>query len=56
VIVRTRTGSWTGTVDRVGRDHLDLAVHEPGSPRRSRSIEQIRVIVLAEVVVVERAA
>ena len=56
VVVRTRTGSWTGTVDRVGRDHLDLAVHEPGSPRRSRSVEQIRVIVLSEGVVVERAA
>jgi len=55
VVVRTRTASWTGTIDRVGRDHLDLAVHEPGSPRRSRSVEQIRVIVLSEVVVVERA-
>ncbi|ROR82388.1 hypothetical protein SAMN06295974_3283 [Plantibacter flavus] len=55
VVVRTRTGSWTGTIDRVGRDHLDLAVHEPGSPRRSRGVEQIRVIVLSEVVVVERA-
>lgn len=56
VVVRTRTGSWTGTIDRVGRDHLDLAVHEPGSPRRSRSVEQIRVVVLSEVVIVERAA
>lgn len=55
VVVRTRTGSWTGTIDRVGRDHLDLAVHEPGSPRRSRGVEQTRVIVLAQVVVVERA-
>lgn len=55
VVVRTRTGSWAGTIDRVGRDHLDLAVHEPGSPRRSRSVEQIRLVVLSEVVIVERA-
>jgi hypothetical protein len=55
VVVSTRTGRWTGTIDRVGRDHLDLAVHEPGSPRRNRSVEQIRVIVFSELVVIERA-
>lgn len=55
VVVRTRSGRWTGTIDRVGRDHLDLAVHEPGSPRRNRSVEQIRVIVLSDLVIVERA-
>jgi hypothetical protein len=55
VVVSTRTGRWTGTIDRVGRDHLDLAVHEPGSPRRNRNVEQIRVIVFSELVVIERA-
>ena len=29
-------GVVSGTIDRVGRDHLDLAVHEVGSARRER--------------------
>jgi hypothetical protein len=55
VFVRTRSGRWAGTIDRVGRDHLDLAVHEPGSVRRARDVEQIRLIAFSELVVVERA-
>lgn len=55
VFVRTRSGRWSGTIDRVGRDHLDLAVHEPGSVRRTRDVEQIRLIAFSELVVVERA-
>ncbi|KQQ50325.1 hypothetical protein [Plantibacter sp. Leaf314] len=55
VFVRTRSGRWAGTIDRVGRDHLDLAVHEPGSVRRTRDVEQIRLIAFSELVVVERA-
>ncbi len=37
-----------GTIDRVGRDHLDLAMHEPGTPRRSREVSQFRLVPFAQ--------
>ena len=41
-----------GTIDRVGRDHLDLAEHEPGVPRRAASVDRIRILPLAELLLV----
>ena len=35
-----------GTIDRVGRDHLDLAIHEPGSARRDSAVGEVRLIAL----------
>jgi len=37
-----------GTIDRVGRDHLDLAEHEPGVPRRASSVSRIRILPFSE--------
>ncbi|MFD1715666.1 hypothetical protein ACFSBZ_14420 [Amnibacterium flavum] len=52
VQVSTAAGESTGTIDRVTGDHLDLAVHEPDSPRRSTAVRSIEMIPLAAVLLV----
>ncbi|WP_106816230.1 hypothetical protein [Microbacterium timonense] len=39
----------TGTIDRAGADHLDLALHEPGSPRRAHAVSGYRLVPFAAV-------
>lgn len=45
-------GRVTGTIDRVAADHLDLAVHAAGQPRRRDSVAGERLVPLAAVDVV----
>ena len=52
VSLHTAAGDAHGTIDRVGRDHLDLAVHEPDRPRRSRAVSQYRVVPLDQLLLV----
>ena len=52
VHVTTADGRVHGTIDRVARDHLDLAVHEPGTARRDRDIRGIRIVPIARIVLV----
>jgi hypothetical protein len=41
-----------GTLDRVARDHVDVAVHESGTPRRESAVTGYRVVPLAGIVLV----
>jgi hypothetical protein len=50
VELRLRSSRLYGTIDRVGRDHLDLAVHEPGQARRESAIIEFRLVRLSELV------
>ena len=52
VHLTTDDGRAHGTLDRVARDHLDLALHEPGSARRESEVRGYRIIPLERVVLV----
>jgi hypothetical protein len=47
--VQTPTDRLFGTIDRVGRDHLDLAVHDSGSMRRAGEVHEVRIVPLAHI-------
>lgn len=50
VRVQIATGrSLTGTIDRAGSDHFDLALHDAGSPRRRGEVAGYRLVSLAAV-------
>lgn len=44
VELRTRLGTVRGTIDRVARDHLDLAEHDAGEARRDAVVRRIRLV------------
>ncbi|MCU1544113.1 MAG: hypothetical protein JWM50_1978 [Microbacteriaceae bacterium] len=50
--LRALTGDSHGTIDRVGRDHIDLAVHEAGTARRAATVQQYRIVPLGQLLLV----
>lgn len=52
VELRLRDTVVGGTLDRVARDHVDVAVHETGTPRRESAVSGYRLVPLAAVVLV----
>ncbi len=46
----------SGTLDRVGLDFVDLAVHAEGEPRRHTDVRDVLVIPIAALVAVRRGA
>jgi hypothetical protein len=49
---RLTTGTLHGTIDRVGRDHCDLAVHDAGGVRRESSVTGFRLVPFSELLLV----
>ena len=55
VRVQLRDGTAVdATIDRVGRDHVDLAAHAPGEARRHREVREIEVVPFDAVALVRR--
>jgi len=52
VDVWLRDGRIHGTIDRVGRDHIDVALHEVGIPRRESAVAEYRMVRLGQIVLV----
>lgn len=49
VDLETPYGVLTGTIDRVARDHLDLAVHDRSDPRRESNVPSYRIVALGDI-------
>lgn len=50
VALHASFGVLHGTIDRVGRDHIDLAEHDVGTPRRQSEVAHQRIVPLERLI------
>lgn len=55
VVVVLHGGELAGTIDRVAADHLDLAVHPVGEPRRASAVTDVAALPFSAVLAVRSA-
>jgi len=53
-VVRLGAAPLDGTLDAAGADHVDLAEHDPGEPRRADAVRRIAVIPLGAIAAIRR--
>ncbi|MEV8253456.1 hypothetical protein AB0O95_05750 [Rhodoglobus sp. NPDC076762] len=53
VLLTLVVGEVYGTIDRVGRDHVDVAVHERGAVRREAAVSEYRLVPFTSLVLVK---
>lgn len=53
-VSRLFAGHITGTLDRVGVDHLDIAEHDPGEPRRNHLVRRVMSVPFGAISAVRR--
>ncbi|MGI8695236.1 MAG: hypothetical protein ACR2JQ_01055 [Mycobacteriales bacterium] len=56
VRVLTSGGPMAGTIDRVGADFIEIALHAQGEARRARSVLGVRAVPIAAIILVRSGA